>query len=61
MPDSNIFELIYLAIPLSCLAGAMLAGLFGWKIGRVGAHVMHPVHVLHLARPGRSIVATGYQ
>src|SRR3989338_8834742 len=32
------FELIYLAIPLSCLAGAMLAGLLGWKIGRIGAH-----------------------
>ncbi|WP_172426080.1 NADH-quinone oxidoreductase subunit L [Sulfuricaulis limicola] len=31
-------ELIYLAIPLSCLAGALLAGLFGWKIGRIGAH-----------------------
>jgi NADH-quinone oxidoreductase subunit L len=34
------FNLIYLAIPLSCLAGAMLAGLFGWKIGRVGAHTV---------------------
>ncbi|MHB8743235.1 MAG: NADH-quinone oxidoreductase subunit L [Sulfuricaulis sp.] len=32
------FKLIYLAIPLSCLAGAILAGLFGGKIGRVGAH-----------------------
>jgi NADH-quinone oxidoreductase subunit L len=31
-------ETVYLAIPLSCLAGALLAGLFGWKIGRVGAH-----------------------
>ncbi len=29
---------IYLAIPLACLAGAAIAGLFGWKIGRVGAH-----------------------
>ncbi len=29
---------VYLAIPLSCLAGALVAGLFGWKIGRVGAH-----------------------
>jgi NADH-quinone oxidoreductase subunit L len=31
-------EIVYLAIPLSCLAGALLAGLFGWKIGRIGAH-----------------------
>ncbi|MDH5512268.1 MAG: NADH-quinone oxidoreductase subunit L, partial [Gammaproteobacteria bacterium] len=38
MQDSIPFELIYLAIPLSCLAGAMLAGLLGWKIGRIGAH-----------------------
>src|SRR3989344_244140 len=37
MQDGIPFELIYLAIPLSCLAGALLAGLFGWKIGRVGA------------------------
>ena len=29
---------IYLAIPLVCLAGAIIAGLFGRKIGRVGAH-----------------------
>ena len=29
---------LYLAIPLSCLAGAILAGLFGRVIGRVGAH-----------------------
>src|SRR5574338_569972 len=34
------YELVYLAIPLSCLAGALLAGLFGWKIGRVGAHTV---------------------
>jgi NADH-quinone oxidoreductase subunit L len=33
-------ELVYLAIPLSCLAGALLAGLLGWKIGRVGAHTV---------------------
>ncbi|MCR4347414.1 MAG: NADH-quinone oxidoreductase subunit L [Sulfuricaulis sp.] len=38
MQNSFPFELIYLAIPLSCLVGAMLAGLLGWKIGRVGAH-----------------------
>jgi len=29
---------IYLAIPLSCLAGAIIAGLFGKVIGRIGAH-----------------------
>ena len=34
------FKLIYLAIPLSCLAGSVLAGLLGWKIGRVGAHTV---------------------
>ncbi|BAV34346.1 NADH:ubiquinone oxidoreductase subunit L [Sulfuricaulis limicola] len=38
MQDGISMELIYLAIPLSCLAGALLAGLFGWKIGRIGAH-----------------------
>ena len=31
-------ELIYLAIPLSCLIGSIVAGLFGHAIGRVGAH-----------------------
>ena len=30
---------IYLAIPLACLVGALIAGLLGWKIGRIGAHV----------------------
>ena len=29
---------IYLAVPLSCLAGALVAGLFGWKIGRTWSH-----------------------
>ena len=29
---------VYLAIPLVCLAGALMAGLFGKLIGRVGAH-----------------------
>ena len=29
---------IYLAIPLVCLLGAIIAGLFGRKIGRTGAH-----------------------
>ena len=29
---------VYLAIPLVCLAGALIAGLFGKIIGRVGAH-----------------------
>ncbi|MBI3897871.1 MAG: NADH-quinone oxidoreductase subunit L [Gammaproteobacteria bacterium] len=31
-------ETIYLLIPLSCLAGALIAGLLGWKISRVAAH-----------------------
>ena len=31
---------IYLLIPLSCLAGAVLAGLFGKVIGRAGAHTV---------------------
>ena len=33
-------ETIYLLVPLACLAGALLAGLLGWKIGRVGAHTV---------------------
>ena len=33
-------ETVYLLVPLACLAGAVLAGLFGWKIGRVGAHTV---------------------
>ncbi len=32
------YETIYLLVPLAPLAGALLAGLLGWKIGRVGAH-----------------------
>ncbi len=31
---------IYLAIPLSCLVGALIAGLLGWKIGRRAAHTV---------------------
>jgi len=31
---------VYLLIPLSCLAGAVIAGLFGWKIGRRAAHTV---------------------
>jgi NADH-quinone oxidoreductase subunit L len=31
---------VYLAIPLVCLAGAVLAGLFGRVIGRAGAHTV---------------------
>jgi NADH-quinone oxidoreductase subunit L len=31
-------ETVYLAIVLAPLAGAILAGLFGWLIGRAGAH-----------------------
>ncbi|MEE8512991.1 MAG: proton-conducting transporter membrane subunit [Acidiferrobacterales bacterium] len=29
---------MYLAVPLSCLVGSIIAGIFGWKIGRRGAH-----------------------
>jgi NADH-quinone oxidoreductase subunit L len=36
MPSS--MQTIYLLVPLSCLAGALLAGLFGWKIGRTASH-----------------------
>ncbi len=31
---------IYLLVPLSCLGGAILAGLLGWKLGRVFAHTV---------------------
>jgi len=31
---------IYLMVPLSCLAGAIIAGLFGKSIGRKGAHTV---------------------
>jgi NADH-quinone oxidoreductase subunit L len=31
---------IYLLIPLACLAGALLAGLLGWKIGRRASHLV---------------------
>jgi len=33
-------ETVYLLVPLACLAGAVLAGLLGWKIGRIGAHTV---------------------
>ena len=33
-------ETVYLLVPLACLAGALLAGLLGWKIGRVAAHTV---------------------
>jgi NADH-quinone oxidoreductase subunit L len=33
-------QTIYLAIPLACLAGALLAGLLGWKLGRAFAHTV---------------------
>jgi NADH-quinone oxidoreductase subunit L len=33
-------ETIYLLIPLTCLGGALVAGLLGWKIGRVAAHTV---------------------
>src|SRR3989338_5061332 len=29
---------VYLLIPLSCLAGSLIAGLLGWKIGRAASH-----------------------
>jgi len=31
-------EIVYLAIPLTCLFGALVAGLFGQRIGRAAAH-----------------------
>ena len=31
---------IYLLVPLSCLAGSVIAGLFGWKIGRRASHMI---------------------
>ena len=31
---------IYLAIPLAPLLGAIIAGLFGWKIGRTASHIV---------------------
>jgi NADH-quinone oxidoreductase subunit L len=31
-------QLLYLIVPLAPLAGAIVAGLFGWSIGRRGAH-----------------------
>ena len=33
-------QLVYLAIPLSCLTASIIAGVFGNKIGRVGAHTV---------------------
>jgi NADH-quinone oxidoreductase subunit L len=33
-------QTLYLLIPLAPLAGAILAGLFGWAIGRRGAHIV---------------------
>lgn len=31
---------VYLATPLTCLIASIIAGVFGWKIGRVGAHTI---------------------
>jgi NADH-quinone oxidoreductase subunit L len=31
---------VYLLVPLSCLGGAVLAGLLGWKLGRAFAHTV---------------------
>lgn len=36
MADS--MHIVYLAIPLACLIPAVIAGLFGWKIGRRATH-----------------------
>ncbi len=33
-------QLIYVAIPLSCLVASIIAGVFGKKIGRAGAHTI---------------------
>ena len=33
-------ENLYLAIPLAPLLGAIIAGLFGKQIGRIGAHTV---------------------
>ena len=33
-------QTVYLLIPLSCLVGAVVAGIFGWAIGRRGAHTV---------------------
>jgi NADH-quinone oxidoreductase subunit L len=38
--DGLSMQTIYLAIPLSCLAGAIIAGLLGWKIGRRASHIV---------------------
>jgi NADH-quinone oxidoreductase subunit L len=38
MPVS--METLYLWIPVSCLLGALIAGLFGWKIGRSASHTI---------------------
>ncbi len=37
---------VYLAIPLACLAGALVAGLFGKWVGRTGAHTVAILGVL---------------
>jgi len=37
---TDSMQSIYLMIPLAPLAGAIIAGLFGWKIGRTASHVV---------------------
>jgi len=34
----NLMQALYLTVPAAPLAGAIIAGLFGWAIGRRGAH-----------------------
>ncbi len=36
--SSQSLQWVYLAIPLACLIPAVIAGLFGWKIGRRATH-----------------------
>jgi NADH-quinone oxidoreductase subunit L len=36
----NAMEFVYLAIPLAPLLGAVVAGLFGGRIGRQAAHTV---------------------
>jgi len=38
MLDRESMQLVYLAVPLACLAGSIIAGVFGRAIGRNGAH-----------------------
>jgi NADH-quinone oxidoreductase subunit L len=48
-------QLLYLIVPLAPLAGAIVAGLFGWAIGRRGAHWITIVGMV-IATVGSAIV-----